>query len=230
MNEGQDHERLCLRYRTPAVHWTDGLPIGNGRLGAMIFGDPGRDRWQINDDTCWSGWPGSTAGIPASDEPSPEVIERARASILAGELTAADAELRKVQYGHSQAYQPLAELELVFDGPQASLQERTLDLRTAVAGWQAEVPGAEAGATSGRCQSQVFASATAGAIIGHYRWPTPAAVAARLVAAHQQYEYSRAWTEGDELLLTSRMPSDVYPPHDTEPTTCWHSTQRRGTL
>ena len=112
MNERQDDERLRLRYRTPAVHWTDGLPIGNGRLGAMIFAGPGRNRWQINDDTCWSGWPGSTAGIPASDEPSPEVIERARASILAGELTAADAELRKVQYGHSQAYQPLADLEL----------------------------------------------------------------------------------------------------------------------
>ena len=50
----------ALRYRTPARRWTDALPIGNGRLGAMIFGEPGRDRWQLNDDTCWSGWPGTT--------------------------------------------------------------------------------------------------------------------------------------------------------------------------
>jgi alpha-L-fucosidase 2 len=195
---------LALRYRTPARHWTDGLPIGNGRLGAMIFGEPGHDRWQLNDDTCWSGWPGSTDGVPASDEASPAVIERVRRLILSGDLSAADTELRKVQYGHSQAYQPLADLEIDVDSETGPLRERYLDLRTAVAGWQSE----------DAAQSRVFASAPAGAIIGRYHWPERVGLTVRLTAAHEEFGYSRVWAEADELLLTSRMPTDVFPKHD----------------
>ena len=110
-----------LSYATPARYWTDALPIGNGRLGAMVFGPgPDRlDRWQLNDDTCWSGWPGSTAGVAASDEPSPEVVQRVRTALLAGDVGTAETEIRKVQYGHSQAYQPLAELTVTTGSPVA---------------------------------------------------------------------------------------------------------------
>lgn len=48
---------LKLWYRQPAVKWTDALPIGNGRLGAMIFSGVSRDRIQFNEETLWTGEP-----------------------------------------------------------------------------------------------------------------------------------------------------------------------------
>jgi hypothetical protein len=45
-----------LRYSKPARNWeTEALPIGNGRLGAMIFGDPARERIQFNEESLWIG-------------------------------------------------------------------------------------------------------------------------------------------------------------------------------
>ncbi len=48
---------LVLWYREPAEKWTDALPIGNGRMGAMVFGGVNHERLQLNDDTLWSGAP-----------------------------------------------------------------------------------------------------------------------------------------------------------------------------
>jgi alpha-L-fucosidase 2 len=50
------HE-LMLWYRQPAQQWVEALPIGNGRLGAMVFGGVRAERLQLNDDTLWSGGP-----------------------------------------------------------------------------------------------------------------------------------------------------------------------------
>src|SRR5687768_10255844 len=46
-----------LWYTRAASKWIEALPVGNGRLGAMVFGDVGVERLQINDDTLWSGGP-----------------------------------------------------------------------------------------------------------------------------------------------------------------------------
>src|SRR5690242_19181929 len=48
---------LLLWYRKPAEKWTDALPIGNGRLGGMVFGGIEDERLQLNEDTLWSGAP-----------------------------------------------------------------------------------------------------------------------------------------------------------------------------
>ena len=48
-----------LWYEAPASEWTDALPIGNGRLGAMIFGDPHKDHIQFNEETLWTDGPRS---------------------------------------------------------------------------------------------------------------------------------------------------------------------------
>ena len=49
--------RLALWYSQPAAAWNEALPIGNGRLGAMVFGGVEQDRLQLNEDTLWSGGP-----------------------------------------------------------------------------------------------------------------------------------------------------------------------------
>src|SRR6266436_5787210 len=50
-------EPLSLWYRRPAKQWVEALAIGNGRLGAMIFGGIERERIQLNEDTFWAGGP-----------------------------------------------------------------------------------------------------------------------------------------------------------------------------
>ena len=58
---------LILWYRQPAKEWTEALPVGNGRLGAMVFGGVERERIQLNEDTLWDGGP--------SDTNNPEALE-----------------------------------------------------------------------------------------------------------------------------------------------------------
>ena len=48
---------LVLSYLQPATAWTEALPIGNGRLGAMVFGGIEHERLQLNEDTLWAGGP-----------------------------------------------------------------------------------------------------------------------------------------------------------------------------
>ncbi|MDF9279214.1 glycoside hydrolase N-terminal domain-containing protein, partial [Arthrobacter sp. EH-1B-1] len=48
-----------LFYTSPAATWLDGLPLGNGRLGAMVLAGDSTTRLQINDSTAWSGSPAS---------------------------------------------------------------------------------------------------------------------------------------------------------------------------
>ena len=50
-------EPLNLWYRQPAVKWEEALPVGNGRIGAMVFGHVGNERLQLNEDTLWGGGP-----------------------------------------------------------------------------------------------------------------------------------------------------------------------------
>jgi hypothetical protein len=54
---GPPQGALTLWYTRPAGQWVEALPVGNGRLGAMVFGDLNRERIQINEDTLWGGGP-----------------------------------------------------------------------------------------------------------------------------------------------------------------------------
>ena len=51
---GSNIIRRKLWYQKPALTWVEALPVGNGRLGGMIFGDARQERIQLNEDTLWS--------------------------------------------------------------------------------------------------------------------------------------------------------------------------------
>ena len=53
-----------LWYQHPAQRWGDALPVGNGRLGGMVFGGIATERIQLNEDTIWNGKKGGIASIP----------------------------------------------------------------------------------------------------------------------------------------------------------------------
>ena len=57
----QKENNHILWYDEPAATWTEALPIGNSRLGAMIFGSPSADRLQLNEETIWPGGFGISA-------------------------------------------------------------------------------------------------------------------------------------------------------------------------
>lgn len=55
-NEAEQKENI-IWYAQPASEWMEALPVGNGRLGAMVFGDPNHERIQLNEDSMWPGGP-----------------------------------------------------------------------------------------------------------------------------------------------------------------------------
>jgi alpha-L-fucosidase 2 len=120
---------LRLWYRQPAAQWVEALPIGNGRLGAMVFGGVAHERLQLNEDTLWSGAP-SDWNNPRARELLPEL----RALIFAGQYAEADQLARQMQGPYGQSYLPLGDLLITFAHDQPAEQyQRWLDIDSAIA-------------------------------------------------------------------------------------------------
>ena len=118
---------LTLSYPYAASKWVEALPVGNGRLGAMVFGNVGVERLQLNDDTLWSGGP-SDWNNPAARKALPEV----RALVAERRFVEADRVSRQLMGPFTQSYLPLGDLLIAFDhGNLGSDYRRTLDLADA---------------------------------------------------------------------------------------------------
>lgn len=119
---------LSLWYPAPAKNWNEALPLGNGRLGAMVFGGLPEERLQINDDTLWSGGPRSWNN-PRAKEALPEV----RAAVFAGDYAKATELSKKMQGPWTQAYEPMGDVLVNFPHGPAEDYRRSLDLTAALA-------------------------------------------------------------------------------------------------
>ncbi len=120
---------LILRYGAPAADWVEALPIGNGRIGAMVFGGTERELLQLNEDTFWSGGPKDTT-TPGARAALPEVRE----AIRAGRFREADELAKRLQGPFTQSFLPLGDLEITHVRPEGETAEytRSLDLDSAV--------------------------------------------------------------------------------------------------
>jgi alpha-L-fucosidase 2 len=110
----QNDSLLKLWYNHPAKQWVEALPIGNGRLGAMIYGDPCKETVQLNEITVWGGQPNRNDN-PDARETLPEV----RRLIFEGKYKEAqDLVNRKFISKISQGmpYQTVGNLRLIFPG------------------------------------------------------------------------------------------------------------------
>jgi alpha-L-fucosidase 2 len=140
-----------LWYRQPASAWIEALPVGNGRLGAMVFGGTHEELLRLNEDTVWTGGPydphGSGAGVKALSE--------VRRLVFEGQGKEAEALFEKEMMAtvRDQAqYQPLGDLRLTFPGHGTVADyRRELDLDTAIARTSYRVGGV-------RFVREVFAS------------------------------------------------------------------------
>ena len=118
-----------LWYDEPATVWEEALPIGNGRLGAMIFGDPKAERIQLNDDSLWPHdlqWEHPTGG--------PEELNTIRKILLQGDAKSADS--LTVRYfsnkSITRSHQTLGDLYLNWEHQDISDYKRSLDLSKAI--------------------------------------------------------------------------------------------------
>lgn len=113
--KAQESAPLTLWYKQPAADvWTDALPIGNGRLGAMIFGNVENELIQLNEHTVWSGGPNRNDN-PDALASLPEV----RRLIFEGKQKEAEqlaAKTIQSKKSHGQKFQPVGDLKIAFEG------------------------------------------------------------------------------------------------------------------
>jgi alpha-L-fucosidase 2 len=121
-----------LWYERPAAVWTEALPIGNGRLGAMVFGDISRERLQINESTFYTGGPYQPINPDARGH-----LEEVRALIFAGKYAEAEALSHRTMMAKpylQTSFQPVGDVWLAFHHQMgATGYRRALDLDSAVA-------------------------------------------------------------------------------------------------
>jgi len=132
--------RLVLWYDEPAREWTEALPVGNGRLGAMVFGD----RIQVNDSTVWSGTPsGPAAGLASvlAGGAGPARLAEIREAVWKRDFRRAEALLMSFEGRYGQEFLPFADLTVTMPG-EVVYGERTLNLNTGVVHERFTVDGA----------------------------------------------------------------------------------------
>ena len=101
-------KKLVLWYNQPAKDWNEALPIGNGRLGAMIFGRTGDELIQLNEQTLWTGGPVN----PNPNPEAPKYLQPVRNALFKDSIGQAVKLLRKIQGPNTQMYQPLGDIIL----------------------------------------------------------------------------------------------------------------------
>ncbi|MDR0699978.1 MAG: glycoside hydrolase family 95 protein [Tannerella sp.] len=188
-NELKHNYRLW--YNAPAEKWVEALPVGNGRLGAMVFGTPSQEKIQLNEETVWAGQPNNNIN-PDALTAIPEI----RKLMFAGKFKEAqeladDKVMTKTNQG--MAYQPVGDLNIAF--PEHDRFEnyyRELDIASAITSTRYTVNGVE-------YRRETFAAFTGQVIV------------VRLTASRKGKVNFSAWlsspqkneitVQGDELIL-----------------------------
>jgi alpha-L-fucosidase 2 len=191
---------LTLWYRQAADKWTDALPIGNGRLGAMVFGGVENERLQLNEDTLWSGSPREWNN-PEAKKYLPEVR---RLVLEEKNYVEADKVCKKMQGPYNESYLPLGDLRLAFEhaGPVTEYR-RELNLDTAVS--RVTYRGGDAVFTR-----EAFASAPDQAVVVRLTCTQPGSLTLT-VALDSPLHHAAAASGNDTLQLSGKAPSHAEP-------------------
>ncbi|GAB3611694.1 glycosyl hydrolase family 95 catalytic domain-containing protein [Humibacter ginsengisoli] len=123
-----------LRWNAPARRWTEATPVGNGSIGAMVFGD-GRGRLALNDSSVWSGTPDAPHAAlnkVIATGAGPERLRSVRDAVASGDDARVEELLRTFEGPWSQEFLPLGDLDLELGPLDDAPYERVLDLDAAV--------------------------------------------------------------------------------------------------
>ena len=205
---------LSLWYRQPAEQWIEALPVGNGRLGAMIFGSVPCERIQFNEDTVWTGSPhdyahiGAAENLPALRDLTLDMLAKQRQ----GRWEEAEAVQQRAQDLASdsfmsqplgqKSYQPVGDLAIDFShGGEAADYVRWLDMDRALAGVSYRCDGVD-------FERRLFASHPDDAIVTRLTASRPGALSftARLETPHADSQLNPV--ADHQLLLTGQVEPD----------------------
>jgi alpha-L-fucosidase 2 len=183
---------IKLWYNKPAASWNEALPIGNGRLAAMVFGAPAMERLQLNEETLWAGSPNNNANPEAK-----EALPKVRQLIWEGKYREAeDMATEKImsRTNHGMPYQPMGDLFISFPGhSNYSNYYRDLNIEDATANISYIVNGIH-------YHREIFASFTDQAIIIKLTADKPASITC-VVSLITALEKSSTFNDNHEIIL-----------------------------
>lgn len=182
-----------LWYRQPAANWDEALPLGNGRLGAMVFGTPQKELLQLNEETLWTGGPKNLDPNPTAHS----LLSAVRKEILQDSIDRAVQLLYQMQGPDVDAYQPLGDLWIEQDGlRQISNYYRDLNISNATATTRFQSDGVTFTRT-------IFVSAPDNVLVIRLQASKAGALQVRLRAAHP-YPYKLKVENSNELILMGK--------------------------
>jgi alpha-L-fucosidase 2 len=186
-------KKLVLWYDQPAKNWNEALPIGNGRLGAMIFGRISDELIQLNEETLWTGGPVN----PDPNPDAPKYLQPVRNALFKDSIGQAVKLLRKMQGPNTEMYQPLG--NIILKQPlkgEVSNYYRDLNISNATATTRFTVNGIE-------YSREMFSSAPDQVIIIRLKASVPKALNFS-VGGNHELKFSREITADNELVLKGK--------------------------
>lgn len=192
---------LRLWYEQPAEVWTEALPVGNGSLGAMVFGGTGREHLQFNEDTLWTG---TVHGY--HHEGAVDHLDEIRELLTEGKQDAAE-ELAMEEFMsvplRQTMYQAFGDVYIDFPGHESATDyQRELDLTEAVVTVAYSVDGV-------RYQRETFSSHPADVVVERLTADQPGSINFELSMASLHDAYEVAGEGNDGLLLSGQVAPDV---------------------
>ncbi len=139
-NEYVESSGLKLWYKEPAKQWVEALPVGNGRLGAMVYGDPCHEIIQLNENTFWAGSPNRN-----DNKNSKDALYEIQELVFEGKYSEAQDLVNEKMISktsHGSAYQTIGNLKLNFKGNEDySDYYRDLNLKDAITSYHFKSEG-----------------------------------------------------------------------------------------
>lgn len=191
-----------LWYKQPAVAWTEALPVGNGRLGAMVFGGVSNELIQLNESTLWSGGPVKTNVNPEAPTYLPLIRE---ALFKDKDYEKAIALTKKMQGLYTESYMPLGDVSIQqhFNDTTTTSYYRDLNILNAVTTTKFTIDGTE-------FTRQIFSSAPDQVIVVKLSANKPSQLN-MLIASNSLLHYKNIVEGNDELIMQGKAPAHVDP-------------------
>ncbi|MFT3822507.1 MAG: glycoside hydrolase family 95 protein [Chitinophagaceae bacterium] len=209
--QAQNNNPLKLWYKKPATQWVEALPVGNGHIGAMIFGGVEEELLQLNESTLYSGGPVKQSVNPDAYQ----YLSQVREALLKDEdYSKANALTKKMQGLYTESYLPLGDIIIKhhFDGTTPSGYYRDLDLTAAVATTRFTINDIE-------YRREIFTSAPDNVMVIRLTASKPDALTFD-VSAKSLLHYAISAKGNNELLISGKAPAHVdpsyYNPKDRE--------------
>jgi alpha-L-fucosidase 2 len=193
---------LKLWYNQPASKWVEALPVGNGKIGAMVFGSVEEELLQLNESTLWSGGPVKTNVNPDA----PGYLQQIRQALLKDkDYTKANNLAKKIQGLYTESYLPMGDVTIRqnFNAVTPSAYYRDLNIEDAIVTTKFTVNGVE-------YKREIFTSAPDNILLVRLTCNKPGALTFD-VTAKSLLRYQLTANRKDELVVSGKAPAHVDP-------------------